>query len=86
MQNKDIRSEVVTKIREYIKSSSFNHGNVLNDELHIFDEGILDSMGLLGLISFLKENFNIQVSDKDLTEENFESVKAITNFVLQRQN
>lgn len=74
------------KIREYIKSASFSSVDNLDDELLIFKEGILDSMGLISLFSFLEEEFNIQITDADLVEENFESVKAITQFVLQRQN
>ena len=74
------------KIREYIKSVSFSSVNNLDKNLLIFKEGILDSMGLVSLFSFLEEEFNIQITDADLVEENFESVKAITQFVLQRQN
>ena len=59
---------------------------ILDDELLIFKEGILDSMGLISLFSFLEQEFNIQITDADLVEENFESVKAITNFVTERQN
>ena len=43
-------------------------------------------LGLISLFTFLEQEFNIQITDADLVEENFESVNAITNFVLQRQN
>jgi len=74
------------KIKEYIKSASFSSVDNLDDDLLIFKEGILDSMGLISLFTFLEQEFNIQITDADLVEENFESVHAITNFVLQRQS
>ncbi len=77
--------EISEKIREYIKAASFSSIDNLDDDLLIFKEGILDSMGLISLFSFLEENFSIQITDADLVEENFESIKAITNFVSERQ-
>ena len=77
---------ITDKIKEYIRSASFSNVDKLDDDLLIFKEGILDSMGLISLFTFLEQEFNIQITDADLLEENFESVNAITNFVLQRQN
>ena len=77
---------IADKIKEYIRSASFNNVDKLDDDLLIFKEGILDSMGLVSLFTFLQDEFDIQITDADLVEENFESVNAITRFVLQRQN
>jgi len=77
---------IAEKIRDYIRSASFSNLDNFDDDLLIFKEGVLDSMGLVSLFSFLQDEFNIQITDADLVEENFESVKAITNFVTERQN
>ena len=82
----DNSNGISEKIKDYIRSASFSSIDNLDEDLLIFKEGILDSMGLISLFSFLEEKFNIQITDADLIEENFESVKAITEFVLQRQN
>ncbi len=76
---------IASKVRDYIKSATFSSIDNLDDDLLIFKEGVLDSMGLVSLFSFLEEEFGIQITDADLVEENFESVKAITHFVSQRQ-
>ena len=39
------------------------------------------SMGLLFLIEYLKEEFNVEVSDEELLPENFESVNSIIKFI-----
>ncbi len=75
---------IAIKIKDYIKSATFSSIDEIDDSLLIFKEGILDSMGLVSLFSFMEEEFKIQITDADLVEENFESVNAISNFVSQR--
>jgi acyl carrier protein len=43
--------------------------------------GILDSLGVLDLVSFLEAEFQITVIDDDLLPENFESLQRLTAFV-----
>jgi acyl carrier protein len=42
-------------------------------------------MGFVLLIDFLEEDFGIKASDEDLIEENFESVTAISNYILRKR-
>ena len=77
--------EVRNKIREYIKESTFDDVKKISDQTLIFEEGVLDSMGLLFLIEFLDETFNVKVSDEELNPKNFESVDNIVSFVDQKQ-
>ena len=77
--------EVRSKIREYIKESTFDDVKKISDQTLIFEEGVLDSMGLLFLIEFLDETFNVKVSDEELNPKNFESVDNIVSFVDQKQ-
>ena len=65
------------KIRNYIIESTFDDVEKITDETLIFEEGVLDSMGLLFLIEFLKEEFNITTNDDELVPENFESINNI---------
>ncbi len=50
----------------------------------LFSEGIVDSIGLLEMISFIEERFRVTVHPSDLVLENFESVGAMCRF-LDRQ-
>jgi acyl carrier protein len=75
---------VKSKVVEHILSSSFNEKSKIEEDTMIFKEGILDSMGLMTLITFLEEEFGIATQDTDLVEENFETITAITNFVSQK--
>ncbi len=75
------KNGIAQKLKVYVINATFSDLKEIKDDLLIFKEGILDSMGLVSLISFLEEEFNIKVSDKDLVEENFESINAITEFI-----
>lgn len=70
-----------TKIKNYIIESTFDDVEKIKDDTLIFEEGILDSMGLLFLIEFLQEEFNLTTSDEELVVENFQSINNIIAFI-----
>ena len=55
-------------------------------EDHLLDTGILDSLGILDLVSFVEQEFGVTISDDELLPENFRSVAAIPAFVLRKRN
>ncbi len=77
---KDLQ-KVKDDIKKYIIETSLSDTNKVKDDTLIFDAGLLDSMGLLFLVEFLNENYNIEVNDEELNPENFESINSIVAFV-----
>ena len=73
--------ETKSKIKNYIISETLSDSKAISDDTLIFEAGILDSMGLLFLIEFLKEEFNVCVNDEELLPENFQSVNTIMKFI-----
>lgn len=71
-------------IKKYIARSASMDVGEIDDDMLIFDKGLLDSMGLLFLIDFIKEEFNVEVKDDELVVDNFESVNNIASFVYKR--
>ena len=69
------------KIREFVCKTTFSAPEKINDDTLLFEEGIFDSMGLLHLISFLEEEFSINVADSELDGSNFGSIVAIATFL-----
>ena len=43
--------------------------------------GVIDSHGLLQLVTFLRDRYGVAVPDEALTPENFQSIEAIDAFV-----
>ena len=73
------------QIKKYVVEASLSDASQISDDTQIFESGLLDSMGLLFLIEFLKENFNIEVNDEELNPHNFESINSIVAFVSSKQ-
>lgn len=70
-----------TEIKNYILEASLSDAKDINEDTMIFDDGLLDSMGLLFLIEFLKEEYDVEVNDEELNPKNFESINSIADFV-----
>lgn len=73
--------ELKNEIKNYIIEASLTDANEIKDNTLIFDTGLLDSMGLLFLIEFLKEEYDVEVNDEELNPKNFESINSIVDFV-----
>jgi acyl carrier protein len=76
---------VQERIKQYIVETSHSDANKIKNESLIFKEGFFDSMGFIMLITFLEEEFGIKTIDADLVEENFESVNAISDFIIRKK-
>jgi acyl carrier protein len=50
----------------------------------LLERGILDSLGILDVVSFLESEFSLVVSDDELLPENFQSLGTLTAFVLKK--
>ena len=56
-------------------------GIELDSHLHLIQEGVVDSLGILKLVSFLEGQFGITISSQEVVIDNFATVEAITTFV-----
>jgi acyl carrier protein len=76
--------EIKEKVKSYIHQASHIDNDKIKDSSRIFKEGYFDSMGFMVLITFIEEEFGIKTNDVDLTEENFESINAITEYISRK--
>jgi acyl carrier protein len=74
------------QIRQFISEITFTDIEKINEDTLIFEEGIFDSLGFLSLIGYLNEEFGIEVENDELSEDNFESVKAVVAFINRKKN
>jgi len=78
--------QITQLIRNFIIENSYVDLNKFDNSALIFKEGILDSMGFLKLITFIENEYDIQILDDDMKEENFESINAISRYVTGRRS
>ena len=70
------------KIRKFIvEDFLFGDDNGLKDDTSFLDEGIIDSTGILELVSFVEEEFSISVEDEELIPENLDSIMNVVAYL-----
>ena len=80
----DIRSE----IRNFILDN-FMMGrdeSELADKDSLLDKGIIDSTGVLELVSFIEETFEFAIDDEELVPENLDSIENLVNFINKKKS
>ncbi|HEX5567918.1 MAG TPA: phosphopantetheine-binding protein, partial [Streptomyces sp.] len=53
----------------------------LSSDLDLLENGVVDSLGLLRLITWVGEKYGIPVADLDIAPHQFSSVDAIADFI-----
>lgn len=75
--------EIEQEMRQFIvdnflfgdKDSKFS-----NDDSFL-ERGIIDSTGVLELVSFLEEKYKIKIMDNELVPENLDSISCLVRFI-----
>lgn len=80
--------DVKEQIRNYIAENFLfsSNGFTLDDEESFLEAGVVDSLGVVELVSFVEENFNVQVPDDDIVPDNFDSVDNLAAYIARRAN
>ena len=80
-------AQIVSETRHYI-TENFLYARpnyVVSEEEHLMERGVVDSMGMVELITFLQDQFGVEPADDEITEENFATLRRIATFVMKRK-
>lgn len=71
------------KLRRFILENYLfsDDQKLLDDRDSFLEKGILDSTGILELIFFLEEEFDVQVAEGDMIPENLDSVQNLLRYL-----
>ena len=56
----------------------------LGPDEDLLDQGIIDSLGIMKLIVFIEDTFNLKIDDGEIIPENFQSLNSMVTFVQQK--
>jgi acyl carrier protein len=77
--------DVNQQIRDYITTNFYvADTSQLHDDASLLDHGIIDSTGMLELITFIESRFGFQVADEEMLPANLDSVGRIAAFVARK--
>ncbi|MFQ5708607.1 MAG: acyl carrier protein [bacterium] len=60
--------------------------SLLSEDAPLLEKGIIDSLGIQQLVTFLQAKFNVIIPDEEVIPENFESIRSISNLVERIRN
>ncbi len=64
----------------YVRNE-LNIDDPIAGDTELFSTGMLDSVSMVGLISFVEEQGGVHVQPGDVTLENFDTIDAILDYV-----
>lgn len=74
--------EVKEKIRRFVVGNFlFGNDSGLKDDSSFLEEGLIDSTGMLELVAFLEQEFEITVEDMELLPENLDSIDNVAAYL-----
>ncbi|GJM45548.1 MAG: hypothetical protein DHS20C21_23900 [Gemmatimonadota bacterium] len=80
---------VAAQVRTWLEETKFvefEGEDALSDTDSLFDHDILDSLGLVAMVAWLEQTFDVEIADDDLVPENMDSVARIVQFVRARSS
>lgn len=75
-------------IREFIETSFlFREGrDAVTDDESLLDAGLIDSTGILELVSYIESEYGLLVDDSEIVPENLDSVNRIAAYISMKQS
>lgn len=78
-------TDIQTRLREFIlRQFPAAQGASLTDDAALLDQGLIDSLGVLEIVSFIEEQFSVTLTDDDLVSESFSSIAAMAQMVSRK--
>jgi acyl carrier protein len=83
-----MQSDISASIRKFINENFlFREGlEAIADDASFLDAGIIDSTGVLELVSYLEDTWGITVADDEMLPENFDSIRGIAAYLQRKRD
>jgi acyl carrier protein len=79
---------IQAQIRAFIVDNFLfgDSGNGLAETDSFLEKGIIDSTGVLELVSFIEDTYGFRIEDEELVPENLDTIGDVASFVLRKRN
>ena len=77
-----VEKNLNAEVRQFIlKKFPLARKQQIMDSADLLESGLLDSQGVLEVVTFIEREFSIAVADEDLVPDNFQTIDRIVAFV-----
>ena len=74
-------TEIEQEIRNYLTEEFlFGRSETLNDDTPLLGN-VIDSQGVIEVVSFVQQRFKIEIDDEDVTTDNLATLKSVVALV-----
>ena len=79
-------ADIKNKLKIFIRDKFLlgDGSKVPNDDDSFLEKGIIDSTGVLELVDFIEETFNIKIEDEELIPDNLDSLDKLTSYIKKK--
>jgi len=79
------QEQISEEVRQFIVDNFlFGREVSFSDEDSLIEKGLIDSTGVLELISFMEAKYKISVLEEEITPENLDSTRRLSNFISKK--
>ena len=80
-------TQIKEQVRTFVRSNFYvPEALTLSDDASLLEQGIIDSTGVLELVTFIEDSFGITVEDAEMVPQNLDSVERIATFVSSKKS
>ncbi len=81
-------ANIESRIHDFVATSfGFRGASAdMDGNLDLLAHGILDSTGVLEVVAFLEDNFDVNVDDEEMVPENLATMSRMVAFVQRKQS
>jgi acyl carrier protein len=76
--------DIKGQVKEFFKENFMAEMENVSDTDSFLENGIIDSTGVLELVLFLEETYNIKIEDDEIIPENLDSLENIATYVTSK--
>ena len=68
-------------LKQYIAEELLNNSVNVKEDDNLLSDGMVDSLGMVRLVAFLEETFEVEIPPEDLIIENFGTINVIADYL-----
>ena len=77
--------QIEDEVRKFIAIELARDCGPVQNHESLLEAGVLDSLGVLSLVSFIERRYGFAVTEDEMMPENFDSIEAIAVFIERRR-
>ena len=83
---REFEVDMQTQISQFIAEELLEDDEPIEVDENFLADGMVDSLGMLRLIAFIDETFNISIPPEDFIVDHFKSLNQLMSYLGTRQN